>query len=189
MATSEAEICNLALARLGQGEFITSLDQANKAAEVCKLYYPTTRDALLRQHKWNFATKRQTLALASTPNWKYTYAFQLPNDCLKVIETENDKYVDSKWDVEEDKIVTNDSSCKIEYIARVTDVSKFDSLFVDLVACRLAAEISPHLTKNSALTERLWKIYEAKIAEARTMDGQEGGPETYDDDTWLASRY
>ena len=61
---SEVQICNLALAKIGDQQ-ITSLTENSKAGRLCNLVYEPLRDATLRAHPWNFAITRETLALHS----------------------------------------------------------------------------------------------------------------------------
>ena len=80
--TSVVEICNLALTRIG-AQTINSLDEASAQAIHCNLLFGPTRDAVLRQVPWRFATARQALALLDEthpPEW--TYGYQKPSDCL-----------------------------------------------------------------------------------------------------------
>lgn len=75
---SEVDICNLALAHLGDEATVASLrpPEGSAQAEHCARFYPIARDSLLEMHPWNFAAKRSLLA--SIPNtitqWKYAYA-------------------------------------------------------------------------------------------------------------------
>lgn len=86
MATTEANICNMGLARLGVTEYITDLasDQSEEA-ETCNIFYAQLRDACLAAFPWPFATRRATLApLAGEPardGWQYVFA--VPDGCLK----------------------------------------------------------------------------------------------------------
>ena len=46
MAATDVEVCNLALVKIGQREFITDLGENTVSAQVCSAVYSTTRDAL-----------------------------------------------------------------------------------------------------------------------------------------------
>lgn len=84
---SEVDICNLALAHLGDNATVSSINppEGSAQAEHCQRFYPMARDTLLEMHPWGFATKRTTLALLGSnwPEWKYCY--QAPNDMLNVL--------------------------------------------------------------------------------------------------------
>ena len=206
-ATSETEICNIALTRIGH-QMIASLDENTKGAELCRLHYPRSRDALLRSHVWNFAISRATLALdATTPNHEYTYRHALPTDCLKVIRTnwEADGTVGAAvygfpglvgsmdtptpYRIEGRYLVCNETVASIEYVARITDTAQFDELFTDCLAQRVAAEIGMALMDNQAAVKTLWDVYQAKVSEAMTVDSQEGTPRgIVDASGWIRAR-
>lgn len=189
--SSEIDIANLALTRLGEPT-ITSLSASSKGAQLCKLHYPRLRDAMLRAHPWNFAIKRAELSLsADTPAFEFDYAFTLPSDCLKVIRTRWDAEATQgvEYRIEGRKLLCNEETAAIEYVARVTDTTQFDDLFVDLLAHRLAAEMAKSITDDSGLIKGLWEIYQAKLAEARTTDATEGTPrDVVDASDWALAR-
>lgn len=205
--TSETDIANLALSRLGHTS-ISSLSQGNKAANACQLHYPICRDAVLRAHPWNFSIKRETLAQDSTaPNHEFTYRHVLPTDCLKVLRTnwEADGISSTAvygfpgmngynsemapYRIEGRFLLANESIVKIEYIAKIEDPAQFDALFVDLLAQRLAAEIAPIITDTQSVAKSMWDIYTMKLAEARTTDAQEGTPrDVVDVSPWIMVR-
>lgn len=209
-ATSDVEICNLALVRLGQKQLITSLDQNASQAIMCRLHYPRTRDALLSEHTWNFATKYAALSRDASyaGDFEFDYRFQLPTDCLRVVRTAWDAngsvagaaiygfpgLVGSVSTVTPYRIVgrylhTNETDASIEYIAQITDVAQFDDLFVDVLAQRLAAELSPAISDNASQTKNLWEVYQNKLVEARNIDASEGTPrEPVDASAWIAAR-
>ena len=90
MATSEIDICNLALLRIGQKVPISSLSDPTVTAKLCGTLYPLSRDTVLGEFHWPFATKHAMLGqLNPTPNTAYTAArggwanaFTLPPDYL-----------------------------------------------------------------------------------------------------------
>jgi hypothetical protein len=187
--TSETAICNLALTRLGH-RLITDMTENTKAAELCRLHYPLCRDAVLRAHPWNFAIKRIALmSEVATIAFDFTYRFPLPPDCLKVMRTDLDDACEV-YRVEGRAIVTNATAVAIQYIARITDVTLYDAMFVDVLAARLAAEIAMPLTDTASLASSMMSVAEAKLRDARAMDAQEGTPRDMIDATgWLNARY
>jgi hypothetical protein len=74
-------------------------------------------------------------------------------------------------------------------VSQVTDTTQFDSLFVDCLAQRLAAELAMPLADNASLAKSMWDIYAMKVREARATDSQEGTPrEAVDATGWLMAR-
>lgn len=101
-ATSDVEICNLALTEINQ-RLISSLDaepEDSPQQAYCKLVYNTARRSLLESYDWSFALERakitankvyttnETLLARGEPftndYFGWQSAFQLPADCLKV---------------------------------------------------------------------------------------------------------
>lgn len=85
--SSEVEICNLALAHLGDSATVASIDppEGSAQAEHCARWYPIARDALLEMQEWNFATTRARLAELVNPFPQWQHAYALPSDCLKML--------------------------------------------------------------------------------------------------------
>lgn len=62
---TQLELCNVALAHLGEAR-ITALADDTAAARACSLHYGPTRDEVLRSHRWNFAITRAILTQSYT---------------------------------------------------------------------------------------------------------------------------
>jgi len=66
-ASAVTNICNLALAKLGNPAKVTSVAPPDGSSEAnyCALFYPQALNVLLSEHAWAFATKTVALAAAS----------------------------------------------------------------------------------------------------------------------------
>tara|TARA_R100000329_G_scaffold41620_1_gene38828 strand:+ start:895 stop:1563 length:669 start_codon:yes stop_codon:yes gene_type:complete len=86
MAT-EVNICNLALAHLGDDATIASLSppEGSAQAEKAARFYPIARDSLLEMHTWNFAAKRANLALTTNNLAQWDYAYVAPTDMMSPV--------------------------------------------------------------------------------------------------------
>jgi hypothetical protein len=177
MAT-EVSICSNALRRLGDDP-ITSLTDDTERARLCNAFYQDSRDLVLRSHPWNFSITRASLAqLSDTPAYGYNYMYALPTDpyCLRVLEME---YADFIFKIENDAtngrvLVTDESTAKILYIARITNPTLFDSMFVETLTSKLAADLAYPITGSVQLQGQMEKMYRDKLSEARSVDGMEG---------------
>lgn len=177
MAT-DVSICSNALRRLGDDP-ITSLTDDTERARLCNAFFPDARDACLRSHTWNFAINRATLSkLTTKPNYGFAHMFALPTDpyCLRVLELDEGDY---RFKIENDPqngrvLVTDQDSAKIMYVARVTNATLYDSMFVDVLTSKLAAELAYAVTGSTTVQAQMEKMYQEKLSEARSIDGQEG---------------
>ena len=175
--SSEVDICNMGLYLLG-AEPIASISPPENTdrARVCFLWYPKSRDAVLRAHNWNFATYRKTIsAEVTTPLNGYSYQFVLPTDpyCLRVIEVNDDP--EAEWVIEGRRLLTDDSTVILKFIAQITNPGLFDPLFIECLAAKLATDLSMPITKSQEVMEAMNKLYEWKLAEARRLNDHEMG--------------
>ena len=88
---NSTDICNMALAYIGQGR-IASIEEESEEAIQCGIFYDHLRRKLLSEHRWGFAERYVKLALLNEkiPGWKYIYAY--PAKCLvirKIYEKES----------------------------------------------------------------------------------------------------
>jgi hypothetical protein len=185
MAT-DIEICNSALIKVGAGR-IVSLDEDSASARLCKEQYPKVLLDLLRAHPWSFAIKRVQLAETTQPEYGYVSAFQLPNDCLRVLEMEGHETIE--WRKEGRTIVTDASTVKIKYISSNIPPGNFDNNFAEALAAKIAADICYSLVQSVTLREQLMNEAQMKLAQARSFDSQEGSPRVPYAKDWLYSRF
>jgi len=187
MATSKIDICNSALSKLGV-EAISSFAQTSKAAVLCNLQYDKIRKKVLREHLWNFAIKRASLAkLAAAPLFGYGAAFQLPADNLLPIEVN----IDDDWEEEGHTILINSDTCLLKYIYDVTDVSLFDVVFEEVLAYMLAAELAYPLKQSNPLRESMSQSADLALRNGRFYDakvGRTSKTKKLQSDVWLDSR-
>ena len=187
VVSSSVEICNLAIADLG-GKTLTNITDDSKEGRFCNRRYANLRDSVLRAHPWNFATKRVELARSTTdPVFKYAYAHTLPSDFLRLLGTNEDS-TDFEYKIENGVIASDAGSLKIKYIFRQENVNRYDSLFVEALAARIAAALSYPLTGDRNLSHSFWEEYKNKVSEAWSADGMEGSPDRLIADEWIEAR-
>jgi len=168
---SVVEICNSALNQLGAST-ILSLTENSKNGRLMNARYETIRDNVLRSHPWNSAVKRRALAAESvTPAWGFKKQYVLPSDCLRLLQLEN---YDHDYKIEGRRILTNDTTCKILYIARITDPNEMDVMLRETISAAIAADVAYAVTANSALAERYNDRYLLKLKDAKHTDATEG---------------
>lgn len=194
MAESATTICNKALKAIGDAP-ITSIDNSDDVnARDCKTFYENTRDALLREHPWNFAQKRAQLErLTETPAFEFDYAYLYPNDCLRIVSIHNssgDMIVDAgAWVVEDRKILSDEETLYIRYTKRAEDVRTFDPLFIDALAARLAVAIGQARSKSTSLVEQLAGMYASKVSLAKLHDSAEGPVAEEEYSSWEQAKF
>ena len=188
MALSVTKICNLSLSDIGSKRINDYETDSSGQAIVCRLHYEPTRDALLRSSYWPFAGARSTLTQdAADPDFEYDNQFILPNDFLylRSVFEENSEPAHA---IEGERFLTNDSTAKIRYTKRVTDVTKFDPLFVQVLALQLALKLVTGLGKtDTKLKESIKDDLELLMPSVRALSRQEANLEGRED-TWVDVR-
>jgi len=168
---SIVDICNGALNQLG-ATTILSLTEDSKNGRLCNSRYTQVRDALFRSHPWNCLQKRVQLAAdTATPAWGFSYQYTLPADCLRLLVILD---YDSNYKVEGRNVLSNTSSMKILYVARVTDPNEYDELLRETLSAALGADIAYGVTSSSPVTQNMYTLFQNKLRDARFVDSTEG---------------
>jgi len=200
---SVVDICNLALAHIGDSANISAISppDGSSQADHCSRFYPVARDALLEMHAWNFATKRDTLALLTTDtpaNWLYRYA--RPSNCARVLKVLPPEPVDDDTDsqpfVEEldstgaRTILTNQEDAYVQYTALVTDTTKFSPLFTTALSYLLASYLAGPVVKDLKLKQGMYQLARAELGLAAPADAnaRKSDPRTNYQAPWISAR-
>lgn len=175
---SEVEICNVALAHLGDTATVASLDppEGSAQAEHCARFYPIARDSLLEMHAWNFATARVRLAeiVSEWPQWRYAYA--VPADFMRALAVLPADSIDDlnmpaivtpalttlpsagrvprPYVIETDStsnlvILTNEPDALLRYVREVSDTTRFSPLFTMTLTHLLASMLAGPIIKGA----------------------------------------
>lgn len=187
--TTAVSICSNALLMLG-AQTINSFSDAGDLdrAKLCANLYPTVRNKLLRSHPWNCAVKRLVLAPdATAPVFGYDQQFQLPSDCLRVLDVaEGGCQIDYR--LEGRQIQANTTVLELRYIFRSEVESTWDDALVELMTLAMAARLAYAVTQSAALEQSRMQEFQLALRMAKAVDGQEEPPETFGDFPLLRAR-
>lgn len=144
---TETSICNMALDELGANRIKGTVDDdASLEAIKCRLHYEPTRDALEQLVPWRFTRGRETLTEdTSTPDFQWDKQFVLPSDYLAKKSVYEGRFSDeniSSYDLEGNLLLTNNTTVEFRYIKKVTDVTEFEPLFLQVFVLQLALKLT-----------------------------------------------
>lgn len=187
---SKVEIVNRALDKLGASRVVNIDTDATKQSRLAARMYDALRKKELSSNFWKFAKKRTTLAPnIVAPEFGWDVAYTLPADFVRLY------WIDSSipYELEDHdghlSILTNEGgSLEIQYIADITDTSKFDALFVEAFASLLAQEMCEALTQSNNKRQLAIEEYRSIIKQARYMDAIQEPPIDVDVESWLEAR-
>jgi hypothetical protein len=200
MASSLEEIANLALGRVGN-QPIVSLGDNNVPATTCRNnIYKSCRVAIM-SGPWHCARQQVALAqLTAAPVYGWTYAYQLPNDYLRMVEFNNLNvwYCNDRrdYDLQGKMLLTDAITVNITYIKDLTmapnDLSQMSADLDDLCAIRLAMDIAWPLQQTTSLRQQLYAEFNQRRREAMARDSLSTRQPLGDygrDSVWLQDRY
>lgn len=176
--TTKTQLANRALAYLGEAAISDIADVTSKPARVCNEIVDGVIDEHLREHRWNCAISRATLAeLVAAPNHGFERAFQLPADFLRLLEVNGEQFdgSDEYLEIEDNqRLLTNQSEAKVRYVRRI-GVAEFDPMLAKAVALGLAVEIAVPLTANLPLQGQVATLHARALSKAKAVDAVETG--------------
>lgn len=193
---SEIDLCNLALAHLGDAATVSSIDppEGSAQAEHCARFYPIARDALLEMHTWGFATKRVQLAPVVNAWLEWDYAYAVPNNAVNLIAVmppdSTDDYTQSVpasaggtfvpkeftteiLDNGTQVILTDQPDAVLRYTAIVTDPTTFSPLFIVALSWHLASFLAGPIIKGeagAAESKRCAAMMQQYLSQAKSSD-------------------
>lgn len=184
---SDVQIANAALDKLGEQPILAFTDQS-VPGRLANRSYADVRDALVREFPWNFAMKRASLAAnVATPEWGFSYAYNLPTGCMRLVEVNNDYGYD--WRLEGRTIVTDlEPPLKIKYVGTVPE-GEMEATFREALAARLAMEWAEPLSATTSIANSMATLYKNKLQVARAADGQEDRLRTVEVTQFIDARF
>ncbi|WP_286919768.1 hypothetical protein [Pseudomonas sp. UBA6753] len=208
--SSVIDICNMAIFRIGNGTRIDDLEETSQPARICKQFYESSRDFVLRADcDWGFATAFAQLAeVADNPNPDFQYAYAVPNDCMRVRRIVNPGWPQGAIPVgyecympelpripfrvvngsSQRLISTSVSPATLEYTLKVTSPELFDPIFVSALAWYLAGEIAGPLAQDAGIASACYAQYKATVLEAAATALNEGTTQYQRESTFITGR-
>ncbi len=188
------DIVNVALRRIGSSR-ITDIVGDEAEAVVANDLFSEVLDDLLRQHAWNFATKREKLAqLTEVPTFEFDHGYTLPADWLRTVSVHpNDAGAGTmlyREEILDDKrvILTSADDVYLRYIARVEDPNLWSADFRNAMSMTLARDMAIPLGNSNTMHASFDKLSRSAIARARSSDAMGSSPERMPRGSWVTRR-
>lgn len=202
MASTPADICNVALGRIGQRQFIEDMDEEDSTeALAARVHYELSRDVVLCAYRWRFATSRSTLALSEETRTGWTYTYALPTDCLDVrylvmegYPGEPPPHAQAPFQLEANSLaprrllLTELEQAELVYTRRLTEVSLFPPLFTNALAWKLSADFALTVAVKPQMAMAMETRYLQALREAAAMDFRQGKGQAEPEGSYIRAR-
>lgn len=198
---SDVDICNLALARLGDSATVASIDppEGSTQAEHCARFYSVARNTLLELHDWSFATRRKALALTAESSWGWSFAYASPSEALRIVAVlpalVNAVAASQPYEIESggstNLILTNQDDAVARYTALVTDTTRFPPLFVEALSWLLASYLAGPLIKGdagAAMARSCYQSFMLVLGQAKVSDASQRSITPEHIPAWIGGR-
>jgi len=188
----QTEVARMALIRIGAKSALVSLDDDRPAARVLKAAWDIQRQATIREGSFNFSAARKTLpALSEAPAHGFTYQYQLPSDCLRLIEVVGAGGEPSDdYQIEGKRILTDAAApIAIRYLRDVETLAEWDAAAREAFACRLAWKCGRRIAGSLYSEDHGEAEYLRAIQAAKGVDALENPPIEPMESAWIEARY
>ena len=173
--TSKVTIANLAFSELGANR-IVSFDDDTFESNLVSAIYDEVVDETINAAPWTSVIRRALLAKEDVDTvFELGNSFALPTDpfCIRVLNIQPG-FLKIPYTIEGRSLLTDISSITIRYIARITDPNIYDQGLKQAIVARLVAEMAVPISGGTARQQTAWRLYDAKVSEAKALDSQQG---------------
>lgn len=189
---SDVDIVNRALQRIGSRRIGNLATDTSREAIESRTLYPLVRDAELRMNCWRFSIKRAQISNTGVaPLFGRSFQYPLPADYIRKcpLDPKLKPYPDDVL-FEGIYIMTDDPGpFHLRYVSNTVSPERYDPLFVEALAARLAMELAPILSQaETTEMDRYENAYIFHVKSAKAQNGIEIGPTESEVDQWETVR-
>ena len=159
--------------------------QDTPGAQVAEAAYARSLEFCLSLYPWPFALRYAVLAQsADAPPFGYRYAYQLPGDCMRVLDVRRHgdtgevptwayRYSGPRYSIIGQEIYTDADSLALRYVSNDREMAVSET-FADALAWKIAFEISQYVSQGAANAQNYFQLFEQAIDRAKVeADAQE----------------
>lgn len=185
------EIANLALMRLG-AETIADIDEGSINSGYVLTVYDNCLRLLMRDHDWDFAIKRQSLAESADTNLTpKTYMYQMPANCARLIDLLDEDFAvvtTEDWFVEKDQIYTDLDNAYAKFIDETVATAYYDENFKRAFSLLIAWNIAMKITENVKIRAEVYQEFQAALRGAKAGNARSAKSKDTEPALWTSQR-
>ena len=177
-AMTRTDILNLALREIGASR-VDDFSEASAEAVIGRDCWEQAVRKALSRHEWQFAMKvAQCGRDGSVPVARYDYRYVVPADCIRLAYVADNTLFEPVLDQgagyvqRAGFIETSALLVYVEYVYDAPSIGVWPSWFIDVLVADYASVMSSPL-KSTTERERLEKLAEKRLSEARSLDSSQ----------------
>lgn len=198
MSYTKEKIYNITLNNLGVTAIVQNTTEVTPRITTLNNYYDMALEQVMKDYDWNFLNRIEILTLSTekSPNPKYHYCYDYPNDCLsarKVIDSGGNYH---KFEVTTAKkgsklILCNVENASIKYTRKIyTQMPEayFTSEFVTALCFYLAFIASDSIVGDMNKKQMNFQSYQNALIKAKTLDARETTKDDENNNSYIDDR-
>ena len=190
MATSKTDLCNMALALVGESPLTDLTDRSKAGILVNSIYDQVERETFEQPDNWNFCTTRKQLSELTVggsivePAMGWDHMYLIPTNYLRIINTMdvNADVITYRWrrevyisrGNEYDVLLSNETTCYVKCIVRRENTNNRPAWFNKLFYYDMAMILSKPLSRDDPRRSQLERMRIQVYNDAVSANGMEG---------------
>ena len=193
MNLSKKDIYNNALAKVSRKQ-IASVTDGSYESNLCNALFPKAMNDALYEHSWGSCRKFAKLTqLSETPIASFEYAYQLPNDYVRLIQAYRSEAkwdFDFEWEIQGDTLLTNEGAVYLKYIHVPENIEILNAALAEVLTYRLAFALCfPMQADGDRENQLLMQYQQLILPRAKALDSMETRNLEYEEEPWIDSLY
>jgi len=173
---SKTSIFNNALRLLGEPEVVAATDDTKYAKRLSNAWDDEVT-SWFEDKDWSFATsfEQLTRVTPSLPGW--TYTFNKPSNCARVLIVSRDTIPHMPsidYELRDGKLLTNSETTYLRFIDKtyITEIGGWPQKFANALSARLAEAVYPATDESNSTRDRIESAVKRRTKDAKAFDDQ-----------------
>ncbi len=188
--SSKVEIANLALSELGASRIASFTDNTVSAQEVFARF-ELVAEMVMSMGAWPSVKRRANLAqLDETPDFGFSYVYQLPTNpkCLRILQLNECRLGDINYVIEADKLLCNETTVGIVYLAKLEDSEKYDVYLKKAIINALKASMAYKFLGQANVAKDLIQQMNLEVEQLLSKATSQGSNQRLPSDDYIDAR-
>lgn len=182
-STEWLSMINRALAMVGNGLMLTTLDDGTEAANFSNILLPEAIEIVYSSLQRPDLARYQALPMINIKNTgPYLYAYAKPESLVRIVSTIPE---DAEWEMTADAILSNSSELTISYITLPDKPDDIPVYARQLITIKLAALLAKPVAHDDNLAVSYENLFSTELSKAISFAPRYRDQKPYNTEKWL----